>query len=86
MVELTGKCLVAGHCGIHWLSRSMALIRKPYLESQRCQVLSRWVIGSMRDFGAGFVTAGDTRLRTTSVSEQTGSRESTCGTLWLVTQ
>lgn len=31
---------VAGHCGVTWLSRSMALISKPDLESQRCGLSS----------------------------------------------
>ena len=40
IVELRGEYFVTGHCGVIWLSRSMALISKPDLESQRCIAIS----------------------------------------------
>lgn len=47
-VEL--RFFVARHCGVDWLSRSMALASKPDLESQRIQeVLRAEAIDTMRE-------------------------------------
>ena len=53
----------------------MALISKPDLESQRCEVFSRLGKRQHAWFGAGFVTVGDTGLRDACIAEPTDEED-----------